>query len=658
MFSNAFIMKTKVQFWFILVFCSTVLAQQKTIDSLQNALKSAKNDIDKVKTLNNIADFYKTQDIKLLDSYAKQALVLAKKIDFKNEEANANLLLGNKAIIEGDYKTALNYFATSQAILENENQANTDVKKYLAKTYGSIGIVFSEQSNYMKALRYYLKSVAIFEKLKDEEKCAKLYNNIGVVYQAQKNYFKALEYFTKAQKIQEKIHDAHLGVTYTNIGNCYFNQNNYNQAFQYYQKAEKIIIANKNPRAEGELYNNLGLYYEANNQNNKAETSWQQAIAQFQSIGDKFGIADTYLYLGNYYYKQNQFAIAIENGNKTVALAKEIGVLEQQVLAQKLLSNCYEKQGNATLALQYLQKYNVLKDSLHNEENVRKSVETEMNFDFEKKAVLQKEELQKKELLIQESAKRNKMQLIFALLVGLLLSGIVFLIYNRIQLKNRLTLQKELAEYEQKALHLQMNPHFVFNCLASISSFIVNNGKESAVRYLSKFAKLMRFTLESSKESLISIDKEIEGLQLYLDLEKLRFNNKFDFEITKDKEVEDAVGLPPLLIQPFVENAVIHGVIPKKEMGKIAIHFYIENDQLICEIQDNGLGVLQSQKMKENLVKTHNSMATDIIKKRLQMIASSTGKPADIEINELTENNVVLGTEVIVKIPLQYMDEK
>lgn len=650
-------MKTKVIIRLSLLFCYSLFAQQKTIDSLQNALKLAKNDIDKVKTLNNIADFYKNQNPKLLADYANQALALAKKIDYKTEEANADLLLGNAGILGGNYKTALNYFATAQAILENENQTNVDVKKYLAKTYGSIGIVFSEQSNYNKALRYYLKSVGIYEKLKDDEKCAKLYNNIGVVYQAQKNYFRALEYFTKSQKIQENKNDANLGIIYTNIGNCYLHQKNYNQSFVFYQKAKNIFQKEKNPRAEGELYNNLGLYYEAKNQNNNAENSWQQAIAQFQSIDDKFGIADTYLYLGNYYFKQNQFDKAIENANKTATLAKELGVLEQQVLAEKLLGSCYAKQGNATAALHYLENYNKLKDSLLNEENVRKSVEAEMNFDFEKRAVLQKEELQKKELLIQESSKRNKMQLFFALLIGLLLSGMAFLIYNRIQLKNRLTLQKELAEYEQKALHLQMNPHFVFNCLASISSFIVNNGKESAVRYLSKFAKLMRFTLESSKEPLIGIDKEIEGLQLYLDLEKLRFNNKFTFEITKDSEVEDAVGLPPLLIQPFVENAVIHGVIPKKEMGKIAIHFFIENQQLICKIIDNGQGVLQSQKIKENLVKTHNSMATDIIKKRLQMIASSTGKPADITITQLEKNNVVQGTEVIVKIPLQYMDD-
>ena len=149
----------------------------------------------------------------------------------------------------------------------------------------------------------------------------------------------------------------------------------------------------------------------------------------------------------------------------------------------------------------------------------------------------------------------------------LLSVGLGFLFYNRNQLKKTLTLQKNLAEYEQKALHLQMNPHFVFNCLGSISSFIVQNGNDSAIKYLAKFSKLMRLTLEYSKESLIPVDKEIEGLQNYLELEQLRFNKVFDFKITKDNNIEDDMALPPLLIQPFVENAIIHGLIPKKEFG-------------------------------------------------------------------------------------------
>src|SRR5690606_37598601 len=179
----------------------------------------------------------------------------------------------------------------------------------------------------------------------------------------------------------------------------------------------------------------------------------------------------------------------------------------------------YERKGNLSKSLEHFKAFSIAKDSLSNSENIRKSVQSEMNFEFEKRESIHKKEQEQKEILIQEQSKRHTLQLIFGSLFVILLVGLGFLFYNRNQLKKTLTLQKNLAEYEQKALHLQMNPHFVFNCLGSISSFIVQNGNDSAVKYLAKFSKLMRLTLEYSKESLIPVDKEIEGLQNYLELE-------------------------------------------------------------------------------------------------------------------------------------------
>jgi sensor histidine kinase YesM len=206
-----------------------------------------------------------------------------------------------------------------------------------------------------------------------------------------------------------------------------------------------------------------------------------------------------------------------------------------------------------------------------------------------------------------------------------------------------------------EALQSQMNPHFVFNCLGSISSFIVNNGKESAVKYLAKFSKLMRLTLEFSKESLISVDKEIDALQNYLELEQLRFNSIFDFTIEKSADIEDNMGIPPLLIQPFVENAIIHGVIPKKEMGPIAIRFNIEKENLVCTVEDNGIGFEQSKLAKENTVLAHKSMALDITKKRLEMIEATTKQRTDFSIEELKNGSEVKGTKVVLNLPIQYI---
>ncbi|MDX1462722.1 MAG: histidine kinase, partial [Marinirhabdus sp.] len=440
-----------------------------------------------------------------------------------------------------------------------------------------------------------------------------------------------------------------------NIANEYFELGKYDEAFQYYTAARKSIDQNPNPRALGEWYNNMGAYYNEREYPAQALQNWELAVTTFESIGDKFGLADTYLHLAAYHRDQSNYAQALTSAQQALALANETQVLEQRVVAERLLSEIYEQNGNTEQALLHYKKFSTTKDSLVAQNDNRKAVEAAMNYEFEKKELLQKEASEKRELLLREEAKSTNLKIMFGGLIVLLLFGIGFLIYNRYQLKKTLTLQKELAEYEQKALHLQMNPHFVFNCLGSISSFIVQNGTDSAIKYLSKFSKLMRLTLEYSKETLIPIDKEIESLQNYLELEQLRFNNKFNFEITKDPAIEDDVGLPPLLIQPFIENAIIHGVIPKKEQGSILIAFDISDDSLNCTITDNGIGINQSKKNKENLVLAHKSMALDIIKKRLEMIAEATSTETQIHIEELMEGRTITGTKVQVQLPLQYI---
>ncbi|MBL0012918.1 MAG: tetratricopeptide repeat protein [Flavobacterium sp.] len=652
-------MKTPILLYLFVISFTVAQAQTKAIDSLLVVLEHAKNDIDKAQTLNAISDAYKTSNPKLMLQYANKALQLSQKLQYKIEEGNAQLNLGNANVILGNYSQALNYFALAQSIFENETGTNSKnsllIKKGLAKAYGSIGIVFAEQSNYAKALLFHLKSVRVYEEIKDLKKCAQVYNNIGVAYQSQGEIFKALEYFIKAEQLQERFKDHHVGITQTNIANCYLKQKDTDKALAYYTKAKTNIDKNPDPRALGEWYNNMGLYFTSTQNPIKAIENWNLAIQTFASIADKFGVADTHLYLGQLYFEQKNPTAAIVNANLALQLSKEIHVLEQTVVAEKLLSAIYDQQGNATQSLEHFKLYSQAKDSLTNAETIRKSVESAMNFEFEKREVLQKEEHEKRELLLKEQAKQNKLQLLFAGLFALLLAGIGFLFYNRMQLKKTLTLQKELAEYEQKALHLQMNPHFVFNCLGSISSFIVQNGTHSAVKYLAKFSKLMRLTLEYSKKSLIPIDKEIQSLQNYLELEQLRFNNKFSFTISKDDNIEDDLALPPLLLQPFVENAIIHGVIPSKENGTISIEFSLDAHNLICTITDNGIGYATSKAIKENSVSVHQSMALDITKKRLEMIATSTSKKAEVIIEEL--GNGCSGTKVTLHLPIQYIEK-
>jgi tetratricopeptide (TPR) repeat protein len=647
--------------WTLILFCfSNAFSQSKEIDSLKQLLNTSKNDIEKSHLLNQIADNYKSYDPQLVIDYATQALELSEKIKNRLEQAHAYVNLGNAQIILGNYPKALEYFSNAKNLyeeLETQPENREKVQNGLARSYGSIAIVFSEQSNYSKALEFNLKALKIYEQSTDKLRLARVLNNIGIVYKSQGNEFKALEYFIKAKELQEKIGDPTYGTTLTNIGNIYLHQKNYVKAIEFYDLAQDYFQTHPNPRYEGELFNNLGLYYKENSDADKAVSSWEKAKEKFSIIGDKFGISDTYFLLGEFYLKENQLDKALENTQKAKELAIEIKTLEMLVLSENLLSKIYEKKGNISKSLEHFKAFSVAKDSLTNAENIRKSVQSEMNFEFEKRESIHKKEQEQKEVLLKEQSKRHTLQLIFGSLFLILLVGLGFLFYNRNQLKKTLTLQKNLAEYEQKALHLQMNPHFVFNCLGSISSFIVQNGNDSAVKYLAKFSKLMRLTLEYSKESLIPVDKEIEGLQNYLELEQLRFNKAFNFSIIKDKNIEDDMALPPLLIQPFVENAIIHGLIPKKELGFVSIDFTLTDKNLVCTITDNGIGFNRSKELKESSVQIHKSMALEIIKKRLDMMGDSTSKSTSFTIEELkTTNGEPGGTKVVLTLPIQYLE--
>lgn len=630
------------------------LAQNPKIDSLQTELGKAQNDLQKSGLLNQIADLYKSENPTYTKDYSEQALALAKKHKQTEEIGRAYINLGNYSIISGAYPKALEYFRLAKGIFEKDESG--EYLKELVRVYGSIGIVFSEQNSYAKALEYHLKALKLFEGGDDARTLSRIYNNIGIVYKAQNENKEAFRYFSKAEKLQHDLNDPNIGITTTNIGNIYLEEKDYPRALEYYQKAEEHFGKNPNPRGSGELYNSLGLYHQETGNGQKAIEFWNLAIDAFNRIEDKFGVSDTHYYMGQYYLSRKDFNQAIQHTRKANSLAEELGLLEMLTLSEKQLRDIYEASGNYAMAFQHAKNYDVFKDSLVNYQNIRIAVQSEMNFEFEKKEALHKEEQNKQEAVFAEKSKRYKQQFVFGTILVLLCLGFAFLFYNRYQIKKSLTLQKNLAEYEQKALHLQMNPHFVFNCLGSISSFIVQNGNDSAIKYLAKFSKLMRLTLEYSKESLIQVDKEIEGLRNYLELEQLRFNKVFNFTIQKSENIEDDMAIPPLFIQPFVENSIIHGIVPKKSHGSLIIDFSVNQTHLICTITDDGIGVETSKQMKADSVSVHKSMAIDIIEKRLKMIESSTSKPANLKIEELQNfTGTIMGTKVTLQLPIQYI---
>lgn len=244
----------------------------------------------------------------------------------------------------------------------------------------------------------------------------------------------------------------------------------------------------------------------------------------------------------------------------------------------------------------------------------------------------------------------------------LLVTGI--LIYNRVQRRRVIHKERErgkLRELEMQALRAQMNPHFIFNCLSSINNFITKNETEAASDYLTKFSRLIRTVLNNSKQSYIALEDEMQMLGLYLEMEKLRFKDNFTYGIHIDPDVDaTAVFIPPLLFQPFVENAVWHGLMHKAEPGRLNIFLTIEKKFLVCIIEDNGVGRSFARAADSKSVEKKKSMGIQITRQRLALVNGNAG-PAenDFIIEDLFDDvGHPAGTKVLLRIKYKEINDK
>jgi ligand-binding sensor domain-containing protein len=235
-----------------------------------------------------------------------------------------------------------------------------------------------------------------------------------------------------------------------------------------------------------------------------------------------------------------------------------------------------------------------------------------------------------------------------AVALGITYSVVLWVIYLREKrLKAQAAFEQKIKETELQVLRLQMNPHFIFNALNSIRAFVLDNTPLAASKYLADFGYLMRKILEYSTQETISLDKEEEILRGYLEMEQLRSDFEFTIEFTDDPDIWD-IEVPPMILQPFVENAILHGIASKQnDAGIIWIRFDIEGDAILCSVQDNGVGMGNSHRSKEQ--KAHISKSRAITQDRLDIITQLTGKPTAL----IFENIETGGTKVTIRLPIE-----
>ena len=219
--------------------------------------------------------------------------------------------------------------------------------------------------------------------------------------------------------------------------------------------------------------------------------------------------------------------------------------------------------------------------------------------------------------------------------------------------EKRLEIENQVHELEQQALRLQMNPHFIFNSLNSIQSFVIENDTDKAINYLAKFSQLMRLILSSSRETYVPLEDEIKSLSYYLEIERLRFNSKFDYKIDVDSAIDkEFTEAPPMIIQPYVENAIIHGMINKDTKGFLSISFKIVGNVLRCVVEDNGIGREKAMELKKTSGLRKKSRGMLITQQRLEILNKQTKNSLYVKVEDLYDkNNKATGTRVIIHMP-------
>ncbi|MEO6831240.1 MAG: histidine kinase, partial [Chitinophagaceae bacterium] len=245
------------------------------------------------------------------------------------------------------------------------------------------------------------------------------------------------------------------------------------------------------------------------------------------------------------------------------------------------------------------------------------------------------------------------------LLVALLVYGLFVYRMNNIRRTEKLKtkLNSQLADMRLKAMRSRMNPHFLFNALNSIQELIYTNNTDSAYKYLSKFSKLVRMILERSEQQFITISQEIEMLRLYLDLEALRFQESFTYTITHNELAIDFLDIPPMLVQPFVENAIWHGLAHKKEEKILQVIFKADDRYIYVIVEDNGIGRTAAQAFKPSLSEKRQSLGIKLVAEQLDTVGKLAGREASIQTEDLfhedeTGQKVAVGTRVTLKIPI------
>lgn len=509
-------------------------------------------------------------------------------------------------------------------------------RKEMAISLQAIAQINIRKGRNTKALSQLYQSLKIFEEVHDEIGIADVHLSLGDICFFQKDYRKALEHHKKSYDLYSR-NDYLVAISAVcyKVGLDYYELRDYPMALFYQQKS--IDIIGKADLAPNSVtYLNIAQIYVFQEKYGKAMEYAQKALQISQASQNKAGICQGHVVLSKLFAKEKNYAKAAQHGEKALAMAREIDHASEISMAARQLYEVYSLTRQQAKAAGMHELYLEAKSNLDNQESKNALLEQKLKYEYEQKELISRTENEKKLVTLRSKSERDNLVknawLLASTAIVLFISVSAWFLYRNVKQKNIITTQKNKL-LKQKLLVSQMNPHFIFNSLNAIQNYIFKQDSLKAGNYLTQFSELIRMILDFSRKDYIAVESELKLLHTYLDLQKLRFENKFEYSILVDKAIDtEFIFIPPMLAQPFIENAIEHGIYHKREKGRLDIRLFYEGNQLIYEIEDNGIGIGEAMKLKNKLKSSYQSLATIITRERMSILGEQHKTAQGIEI--------------------------
>ncbi len=541
--------------------------------------------------------------------FLEQALNLS--IDKGNQESTASLLneLGNTWSKQSNFKNAHRYY--DYAIRLAEVSGNC---KMLMRALSNKGLEYDNQGMFDEALQCYFKALQLELGCDDQEALANTKANLGFVYAKLGNFSEAIKVTNEAYEIYRKLNNtAGIAKTISNSATVNFMKGDLQKALTGYQTSLKMYEDLQDPEGMMADINNTSGVLATMGKFDESMVWMKRAISMGKQYGSTKTITSAYINLSDIYFMMGNLPTALAYGDSGKYMAMQQGSLNFLFHAYNNIYRVSEAMGSYRGAYENYQQYIIVRDSMYSMDIAKTKNELEIKYQVD--AQRKQLELLGEQEKVRKLEVQQKNYLIAALagglffFIGLVIIVIVILV-SRSQ-KREAVFARNKAELEQQALRSQMNPHFIFNSLNSIQRLYVEGKTHGANEYMADFSTLMRKILDNSAKNKISLKEELNTLQLYFEMEKLRCGEMLEYEIQVDPEIDQLnTMVPPMVIQPFAENAIWHGILPKKEKGSVKIELKKTNEGLLCNIEDDGVGL-------SNKTGNHESKGIQLTEQRL-----------------------------------------